>query len=229
MNPIVKIISQGISGINGLLDGMGQRTADTIRQAFFTVTALFLIAGAIAGYFMGQKSARRSGTQLVESTNDAFRIDIKKDRRAGDFRSMLDSELINEVRESSINKVAFPSNDRLEPQRKEGIVEPDTSERKITPGPGLDLRERISETDRTEEKVISPDVKNLKKRDLDSGYSEKPGILKDEPVEGIRKAAGKEKGKSGEISRPPRGEGMKGTRQAPVLKPIERKSGIIEK
>jgi len=237
MNIIVRIISRLLGGVNGLLDGMNARTADAIKQGFFIFTALCVIGGIIIGYTMGKGAAKKSGTQIAEFTNDAFRIDLKRQREGGDFRSMLDSELIKEVRESSINKIQFPARSRLELETGEGLIEPDSAERKISPAPSMDQRDRLSEAERLDERRPAADVKSLRRRSLDVP-AEEPGIIREERSERIIKERG--------LATEPRGDGAvsrdaiepslekrapegRQTRRRPVLKPLEKNTGIIDK
>lgn len=237
MNFIIRMISRVIGGANGLLDGMSTRTSDAIRQIFFLITALFVIAGIIIGYSMGKGAAKRSGTQIAEFTNDAFRIDLKRGRRGGDFRSMLDSELIKEVRESSINKIQFPANSRLEPETGEGLIEPDTAERKITPTPSMDQRDRLSEADRLDERRPSTEVKRLRRRSLDEPAGE-PEIIREEKSERILKkreglpALKTDKTALKDTSGPAlekRAPEARHIKREPELRPLEKNTGIIDK
>jgi hypothetical protein len=229
------ILGKFLSGINGMLGGMDRRTVDTVRQLFFTFTVLLAIGGIFLGYGLGRKSAKRSGAQIAEYTNDVFAVDIKRERPDGDFRSMLESDLLQEMEKSRIGKIQFPVNERLLPEREERLVEPDTSERKVTAPPSMDLRDRISEADRIDERPPPSDVRALGRRGLETRSPEKPEIIKNDGIDvlpgkdsgpgnrGIEKAAGEP------VPVPPRNE--KGVRQKPrpEIKPLERKGGIIDK
>lgn len=239
MNPIVKILSVIISGINSVLDGMNRRTVDTIKQGFYFITAILIIAGAIVGYEMGQKSAKIKGTQIAGSTNDIFLIDIKKERATGDFRSMLDSELIREVRESGINKIEFPSNSKYDIETREKIIEPNSSERKVNPPPSLETRDRLSEIERTNDTPDARDVRNLRKKgnikENDTspellGNDTNDRVIKEEPLGGAP-------ARDRDTESRPTGAKKSGPeklapvmRQAPSeLNPIEKNAGIIKK
>ncbi len=187
MNSLVQILSRMIGGLNALIESTPRKTAGTIRQGFFLLTAVLLIIAVIIGHQIGKKGARKMGTQIVGETNDAFDIDIKLEKRDGDFRSMLDSELLSEIRESTINKIQFPVQGRLEPETGDGIIEPPSPERTLTPTPDMDLRDRISEPARTDDVRTASDVKDLKRRDPFPAAAEKPEIIKDERTESILK------------------------------------------
>ena len=109
MNPVVKIISTVIISINRLIDSLDPRMADSIRQGFYFFTALLLIAGLIIGFQTGKRAAKKGGKQMAEFTNNAFDITIKKERESGDFRGMLDSVLLKEVRELSLIHISEPT------------------------------------------------------------------------------------------------------------------------
>ncbi len=187
MNPIVQMLSRMIGGLNALIEHTPRKTAETIRQAFFLLTAILLVIAVIIGHQAGKSGARKMGTQIAGETNDAFDIDRKLENKGGDFRSMLDSALLSETRESTINKIQFPVQGRLEPEAGDGIIEPPSPERTLSPTPDLDLRDRISEPARTDDVRTASEVKNLKRRDPYPAAGEKPEILKDVRTESIMK------------------------------------------
>jgi len=187
MNPLVQIVSKAIDALNTAIERTPRRTAESIRQGFFLATAILLVIGIIIGHQIGKKGARKMGTQIAGETNDTFDIDIKLERKGGEFRTMLDSELMSEVRESTIGKIGFPVQGRLEPETGDGIIEPPSPERAVSPTPGLDLRDRISEPARTDDIRVPSDVRNLKRRDPYPAGGEKPEIIREERDEGILK------------------------------------------
>jgi len=183
----MRIVSKIIETLNNAIEHTPKRTADTIRQSFFLLTAILMVTGVIIGHQIGKKGARKMGTQIAGETNDTFDIDIKLERKGGDSRFMLDSDLMSEVRESSIGKIGFPARGRLEPETGDGIIEPPSPERAVSPTPGLDLRDRISEPARTDDIRVPSDVRNLKRRDPYPAGGEKPEIIREERDEGILK------------------------------------------
>ena len=187
MNPLVQILSRMIGGLNALIERTPRKTAESIRQGFFLLTAILLVITVIIGHQIGKKGARKMGTQIAGETNDTFDIDVKLGKKGGDFRSMLDSELLSEIRESTINKVQYPVQGRLEPETGDGIIEPPSPERTLSPTPDLDLRDRISEPARTDDVRVDSEVKNLKRRDPFPAAGEKPEIIKNDRAEGILK------------------------------------------
>ena len=187
MNPLVQMISKAIGALNTAIDRTPKKTADGIRQGFFLATAVLLVVGIIIGHQIGKKSARKMGTQIAGETNQTFDIDIMLERKDGKFRTMLDSELMSEMRESGIGKIGFPVQGRLEPETGDGIIEPPSPERAESPVPGLDLRDRISEPARTDDIRAPSDIRNLKRRDPYPSGGEKPEILREERDEGILK------------------------------------------
>lgn len=236
MNPLINIFSGIITSVNRLLNGIDRRTADSIRQGFFLLVGILVILAVVIGYQMGKKAARKGGNQIAEFTNSAFDVTRKKEREEGSFRSMLDSELIREMRESSAEKVRFPSNTALEPEFKTGLIEPDSSERKVTPPPAVDMRDRLSEIDHTDRKREIPDTQALKRREA-VDKMKNPDIIRDEKTDGSMmrvpgESAIKERplmyDKTGEQSDKP-GPGRKRAPRKRELKPLEPTPGVLEK
>ena len=244
MNSLMRIVSKIIETLNNAIEHTPKRTADTIRQSFFLLTAILMVTGVIIGHQIGKKGARKMGTQIAGETNDTFDIDIKLERKGGDSRFMLDSDLMSEVRESSIGKIGFPARGRLEPETGDGIIEPPSPERSINPTPGLDLRDRISEPPRTDDVRVPADVRNLKRRDPYPGADEKPEIIREERDKGTLKPGQiepEDRVPPPIVERPLVREGTapsekqstepgKGIKRRPAeLKPIRKDSGIITK
>lgn len=179
MNPIVKIISNIIIKINYLIENIDRRTADTIKQVliFFVVTSVVL--SIIFGYMMGKKSAKRHGKQIIGSTNTAFETEIKRSRDEGKFRSMLESDLIKEMDTADKNKLQFPSRDKLEPETKDEIIEPEDAKKRAARYSEFSDRDKIAEIDRDEKKPADAVVKELERKRKISN-KRIPEIIKDD-------------------------------------------------
>lgn len=171
MNPITKILTAIINGINGMLGGMRQSTIDSIKQGFILFTIVLVIIAIIAGYKLGSKSAKKVGTQIAEETNDVFNIDIKKNRESSDLKSMLGSELIKEMNESRMNKIQFPSGSERQANIEEKIIESDTAKKTQQP-----LDPELKETPKNPPKnneISNETIKNQKIQETKKDKSEK--------------------------------------------------------
>ena len=63
------------------------------------------------GYNKGKGSAKKYGKPLNENTNSVFDTLIKKSRAKAQYKSMLESEFIEEQNKLQLKKVEFPSNE----------------------------------------------------------------------------------------------------------------------
>jgi hypothetical protein len=228
MNPITRIISFLISQINILLDRMERKTIEAIKQSFYLLTFIAITAAIVLGYNFGKKAAKRGGKPLAERTNEAFSIDIKKERRVGKFHSMLDMETVREIDRSDFNKLKFPSRETLEPEAKDNIVEPETSKRKSTAPREIDM-DRIAEIDR-EGTELTPAVQKLKRRETPPRERELDIIKDDEkrtmPQRDVRDSdKEKDKKSTGEAKILKKQKRS----QSNELKPLEKKPGIIDR
>lgn len=228
MNPIARIISFVITQLNILLDRMDRKTIESIKQTFYFLTFVAITAAIIIGYNLGKKAAKRGGKPLAEHTNEAFSIDIKKERRVGRFQSMLDMETVREIDRSDFNKLKFPSRESLEPEVKDNIVEPGISKRKSNAPREIDM-DRIAEIDR-EGTDMTPAVQKLKRREAPLRERELDIIKDDEKrIMSEREGRDSERAKDKEVT----GEGKIHKKQkrpqAKELKPLEKKPGIIDR
>jgi len=173
MNPIVKFLTSAIIAINKLIDSLSLQTIQTIKRAFFFVIFIFCIIGIIIGINMGKNSARIKSAPLAEYVNDTFRIDLNREKEAGDFSEMLENKVIKESTINNFDKAEFPVRDKLEPQYQKDPIE---SQNKISE-PDLrtqpyrnetpvdeDLNRTITETD--------PAVRALEKKLTDEGKND---------------------------------------------------------
>ncbi len=116
MNPLIRILSSLIISINKLIDSMSLQTIQTIKRGFFFTIFIFCIIGIIIGINMGKHSAKIKSAPLAEYVNDTFRIDLNKEKDAGDFSEMLENEVINDSTINNFNKAEFPVRDSLDIQ-----------------------------------------------------------------------------------------------------------------
>lgn len=222
MNPVVKIISQVIVLINRQIDKLERNTVEKIKQSFFFSIFILVIFGIFTGYHYGKDAAKRYGDPLIKYTNDVFDTTIKMGRDETQFQAMLENELFSERDISKLNKITFPSNERLKSQHRYNneIIEPDTSSSKMSI-PGLDTRDRIAEIDRTDKKYKSGVVKELGRRSHTKEDREKLGIIKDDKdkisIDGLYDGS-RESWKHKETVK----------KEIP-LKPIVRDTGVVER
>jgi len=169
MNPIVQFLTSAIIAINKLIDSLSLQTIQTIKRGFFFAIFIFCIIGIIIGINMGKKSAKIKSEPLAEFVNDTFRIDLNREKDAGDFSEMLENEIIKETTINNFNKADFPVRESLEPQYDKNPIEspnkinlPDikTQPYKTESPIDEDLNRTITET--------TPDVRALEKNLTDS-------------------------------------------------------------
>jgi hypothetical protein len=227
MNPLTRIISLLINGLNHFLESMDRKTVEAIKQSFYFITFVALIIAIIIGYNSGKKAAKRGGKTLAENTNQVFSVDVKRERPEGRFYSMLDTDAIREIDRSDYNKLQFPSRATLEPENRDELVEPDLFKKEKSPEIDID---RLAEIDRTDEKP-EPSIKTLPKRE--SPLRDRKLDIIDEKKENriiTGEDAESEKPKEPEKMRREMNEPrkMKDLRKGTELNPLEKREGIIE-
>lgn len=238
MNPVSNLLSRSIVRVVELTEEMNPRTKQAIRQGFVFIALVMIIVGIILGYTWGKGSARKMGVPLAEYTDQVFTTDIKREHQEGRFRSMLDSELMEEAKEIGFTKHKFPANEKLQPDLGKGIIEPSMPEKQVKAPPELDMRDRIAEMDRFDEKPKKPEVRNLQRRVPSMDDPEKPEIIKDKKEDLLMKELGGER----KEKRPDSTLGIEENKKSKhtieksgkgkkpkTLEPIDKKTGIIEK
>jgi hypothetical protein len=228
MNPITRILSFLIVQINILIDKLDRKTIETIKQSFYFLIFIATIAAIILGYTLGKKAAKRGGKPLAELTNEAFTIDIKKERREGGFPSMLDTETIREVDRGDFNKLRFPSKEILEPETKDNIVEPESLKKRSSTLQEIDT-DRIAEIDREGTDLTTPDVEKLKRREAQL-RERNLDIIKDEEkrIMPPRDLESRDKAKDDKGTEKPNILKKQKRSQPRELKLLEKKQGIID-
>lgn len=161
MNFVVKAINQIIIIINKLIDGLDKKTVSIIRNSFFGLVFILVIIGIVIGYNKGKGSAKKFGKSLTESTNDVFTTTFNSRRSKGQFRSMLETELIEERKNIQLSKVPFPARETIKTEIETKVIEPDADIKKNT---SLHIdNQKIPEIKRTDETIKKADVRELKK------------------------------------------------------------------
>ncbi|MBN1531848.1 MAG: hypothetical protein JXA20_04235 [Spirochaetes bacterium] len=128
------IISRFFGLLDGLLNRIDRRTAATIRNGFFGIVFILMVIGAFMGYNMGTDSARIKSPSIISTTDEIFDIDISRSRPEGAFSEMLDTENIREGEYRPPERIAYPSQEKIEPEAEEGVIEtPTIMKRRRTP------------------------------------------------------------------------------------------------
>ena len=152
------------SGINRLIGKIPYETQQSIKNVFFLLIFGLAVAGSIYGVMKGKNAAVIRSTPIIEKTNDAFELDIKRERGDGNFSSMLDSDMINEIKAKDVNKTQYPSRVNLEPEVDRGIIEPDV-QKKIRPAADVQIKEPIFEEENRSKPRIDSSVRPLDRKD----------------------------------------------------------------
>jgi hypothetical protein len=213
MNPVVKIISSILGTINGLFGSIDAKTAAIIRQIFFMIIFILCSIGIYIGYSSGREAARIKSPPLAEHTSDLFLLDRKMEREEARFGSMLESEQLNEMKYNERAKIPFQSRHDMVPEKREGIIEPESS---IKPRSLPETHEGrgIVEGDYSGTDRIKPDVSPLDKK------------LKPAEPEIIKQ---KEKEIDVKSIRENKRDRIEGTEKIKTPSPIKKDRGIIEK
>ena len=165
-------MTKAVSGIDQLIDKIPKQSQQTIRGVFFLLIFAFVIGGAVYGIMKGKEAAEIKSAPIIEQTNEAFEMDIKREREGGSFATMLDAEVINEMKKIDSGKIQFPSRANMEPEADRGIVEPPTG-RKVRETPDVRVQDPLFEGDYKSKSRIESEVRSLEKRKSpDSGDRE---------------------------------------------------------
>ncbi len=162
MNSIFGAITKLFDILNKLFDSIDARTLQSIRNGFFTLVFLLMVAGAIVGYNMGTDSARVKSPPLVDSTNDIFDIDISRSKNEGSFSEMLDTEDIREGERRPSERTAYPAQEQMEPETEDGIFDsPKIIEKKRRPS--ISVEDPVIEGEYTAKQYQKGDVRDVRK------------------------------------------------------------------
>jgi hypothetical protein len=142
MNPILKALASFSQSFDLLIGGVNKRILDAIQAGFFFIIFILAIVGGFIGYRSGIESAEIKSPPIIDTTNDVFEIDLKKEKGLGDFSTMLDSRLITEGKVRDRDKIRYPSQEGMELEPQGGILEPEeTAKARVLPDvdsrPGL--------------------------------------------------------------------------------------------
>ena len=183
MSPIVSFITKFIMLINRIIDSIDHRTSDIIRNSFYGLVTLLILTGIVIGSRMGRDSARIKSPPLTEYTNQSFEIDMNREKKNGEFRSMIDSEKIHDSRLPDPEKIRFRQLERLEPDVDRGII---TGDRKFRETPGTYSDDRPVEGNYRPEKTDQGQVRPLK-RDIQPFEGSEPSKKEKEALPELKK------------------------------------------
>jgi hypothetical protein len=155
-------MNNAVSGVDGLIGKIPKRTQQTIKNLFMLTIFCLVGGGIVLGVIWGKQAAEIKSAPIIEHTNDAFDLDIKRERAEGNF-SMLDTEMINEMKKMEIDKIQFPSRTSMEPEVDKGIIEPESG-RKVKGSPDVKIQDPLFEGDYKKRPAIESDVRSVEKR-----------------------------------------------------------------
>ncbi|MFH0974286.1 MAG: hypothetical protein V1874_00715 [Spirochaetota bacterium] len=161
MNFIINILNKIIIIINRFIDSFDKKTVNIIKTSFYGFVFILVIIGIYIGYNMGKGSARKFGKPLTEDTNTLFDFSFKKSRERSRFKSLLESELIEEKADKQLKKTEFPANETIKTELDTKIIEP-ASDIKKQPLPFMDNK-KIADVDKTDDKFKKSEVRELQK------------------------------------------------------------------
>jgi hypothetical protein len=187
-------VAKAASGINRMIGGIPRRLQETIKGLFYLFVFILTVAGGVYGVVKGRDSAKIKSAPIVESTNDALELDMKRERNDGDFSSMLGSDLISEEKKSGVPKTEFPTRVNMEPEVDKGIVEPE-KQKTVKPSGQIMTREPIFEDEGGSRPSIDSRVEPVGKRSM--AAKERDETIVPSEQKKIRGLDGKRAGMSG--------------------------------
>lgn len=215
MNPLFKIITSLIIGINRWIDSLSLQTVETIRRAFFFLMFIMFFVAIAIGYNMGKDAAQIKSPPIAELVNDSFKIKVSREK-GGDFTGMLESEILKESGINSLNRYEYPVQVDSSPEVERRVIEPRSMLPEIDARPDILTDEKPYESATSEN--LSSDKTEVKPLERKASEEETGGIIINKPDTEIKK----NRGESGDVK--PLGDNQ-------VNKPdiIKDDTGIIER
>ena len=156
-------MTRAVSGVDRMIGRIPHRTQQSIKSMFVLLVLGGAVGAFIWGAMKGREAAEIKSAPLVNSTNEVFDVDVRRENEGGDFSAMLDSEVINEMKSIDAEKMRFPTKTNLEPETDRGIVEPDYG-RKAKETPEVRDPEPFLEGDYRSKDGPAADVRPIEKR-----------------------------------------------------------------
>ena len=76
-------MNNAVSGVDNLIRKIPKRTQQTIRNLFMLTMFCLIGGGIVLGVMWGKEAAKIKSAPIIEHTNEAFELDIKRERRRG--------------------------------------------------------------------------------------------------------------------------------------------------
>jgi hypothetical protein len=156
-------MTKAVSGVDRMINRIPRRSQQSIKSIFGLIIFAGVIAGGVVGFQRGRNAAEIKSAPLINYTNDAFEVDVKREREGGNFSTMLDSEVINEMKRIDAEKMRFPTKTNLEPEADRGIVEPESG-RKAKESPEIKEAEPLFEGDYRSKGGPAADVRSIERK-----------------------------------------------------------------
>lgn len=157
-----KQMGDAVTGVDRMIGKIPKKTQQTVRSAFMLLIFMATVGGIVMGVMWGKQAAEIKSAPIIERTNDTFELDIKRERPEGSF-SILDSEMINEMKKMDPGKARFPTRTTMEPEVDRGIIEGESG-RKVKQPPEIRQQDPLFEGDYRKKPSIESDVKSIEKR-----------------------------------------------------------------
>ncbi|MBP7737285.1 MAG: hypothetical protein KA369_15000 [Spirochaetes bacterium] len=157
-----KQVGDAVTGVDKLIGKIPKKTQQTVRSVFMLLIFMATVGGIAMGVMWGKQAAEIKSAPIIERTNDAFELDIKREHPEGTF-SVLDSEMINEMKKMDPGKAQFPTRATMEPEVDKGIIEGESG-RKVKQSPEIRSQDPLFEGEYRKKPSIESDVKSIEKR-----------------------------------------------------------------
>lgn len=188
MNILIKGLNKFLIIINGFLDNLDKKYVDMIRQLFFLIVIGLGIGAIIFGFIRGRSAAQKGGIRIINTTNDAFDIDIQQEKEDFLFKDIMEKELRNELNKKRTQKDNFFDSIEMEPERSTNIFEEDMATKEKSPVQRIEnkniedvpLVDTKNETDQNKDLIIEKDdIIESKKTNTDLLSSPQDDLLDD--------------------------------------------------
>ena len=186
MNIFIKGLNKFLILINNFLDNLDKKYVDMIRQLFFLIVTVLAIGSAIFGFIQGRNAAQKGGIRIINTTNDAFDLDIQQDKDDFLFKDVMEKELKNELDKKQTKKDIFFDSIEIKPESDTTIFETDMATKEKSPVQQLENNKiedvppvnKENESDQNKDLIIEKDdIIQTKKSNTDLLSSPGDNIL----------------------------------------------------